>query len=239
MNRTQLLIIFTLMGPLQLSALASPTPEDSDFYAAQVDAYLNPILDKIKKAAADLGYDQARTEKIKIIQMLEKNGEYLNAEMTENGELYLSVEYLNHISSEDEAAMILSHECAHWILRHYDRLKDLDENAKLKQVYKISKVLETEADALGVRLMAEAGYNAFDSVQLMKDIRTIHKDYLSVKDQLKLIFKPHSHPVLFKRAKNLRKTIRLYGLASEREVKRTAIPAAVLESIDNIVYDVR
>lgn len=62
-----------------------------------------------------------------------------------------AVELLKH---DNELAFFISHELAHILLGHTlsERRKELDD-------YKMRKIMEEDADALGIRLMVHAGYD--------------------------------------------------------------------------------
>ena len=137
------------------------------------------LNDYVKTAACRVAGDYCNDLRVYII----RNPNF-NASMTANGVMEVWTGLLVRVSSEDELAAVLGHELAHYTQLHtFDRLRRIKQNMAAGSVFDLGLILltgasvpagqlaaianlmafsrdqETEADLLGVRFMAHAGYD--------------------------------------------------------------------------------
>lgn len=107
------------------------------------------------------------------------------------------------IQTEDELAAILGHEIAHALLFHIKREKDYEKQRSEWGLGKdkttaYSRAMETEADKVGLTLMAIAGYDGNAAADIWEKMATNEGYY----DEYNA-----SHPADWRRAENLRKEL--------------------------------
>lgn len=138
-----------------------------------------PINDYVKSAACRVAMDYCNDLRVYII----RNPNF-NASMTANGIMQIWTGLLVRVSSEDELAAVLGHELAHYTQLHtLKRLKLISDSmasasiidlgilvvtgvpvpvgqmSAVASAMSFSREQETEADLLGVKFMAESGYD--------------------------------------------------------------------------------
>ena len=144
----------------------------------------------VKNAACRVAGDYCDDLRIYIIR-----NPYFNASMTANGIMQVWTGLLVRVSSEDELAAVLGHELAHYTQLHtLERLHSLRDSmsagsvldfglvlltgvpipvaqlAAVANVMAFSREQEEEADLLGVKFMAQAGYDPSAAVKVWKMI---------------------------------------------------------------------
>jgi predicted Zn-dependent protease len=147
------------------------------------------------------------------------------------GVLEVSAELILALPSEDEIAAMMGHELAHYTLAHDE--KRLEVHARLTPISARTLSLdhEIEADAEGLILLANAGYDPDAAVDALKVIRTI-----VLARQLQT---DASHPNLDDRIRKLQQQITKAGMqtvprrvqslaAIQEEIRRR--PAALLKN---------
>ena len=142
----------------------------------------------VKNAACRVAGDYCNDIRIYIIR-----NPYFNASMTANGVMQVWTGLLVRVSSEDELAAILGHELAHYTQLHtLERMRSLNNSmstgaifdlglavltgvsvpvgqlAAVLNVLAFSRDQEQEADLLGLKFMAEAGYAPSAAVRVWK-----------------------------------------------------------------------
>lgn len=142
----------------------------------------------VKNAACRVAGDYCNDIRIYIIR-----NPYFNASMTANGVMQVWTGLLVRVSSEDELAAILGHELAHYTQLHtLERMRSLNNSmstgaifdlglavltgvsvpvgqlAAVLNVLAFSRDQEQEADLLGLKFMAEAGYAPAAAVRVWK-----------------------------------------------------------------------
>lgn len=114
---------------------------------------------------------------------------YLNAFTLPNGRIYVHTGMLARMENEAQLATLLAHEMTHATHRHAVReFRDLQNNAAmaiglnsilpgigalagLSAVRGYSREMETEADVVGLRLVADAGYDVEESPKLFAQLK--------------------------------------------------------------------
>ncbi len=138
-----------------------------------------PINDYVKTTACKVAMDYCSDLRVYIIR-----NPGFNASMTANGIMQVWTGLLVRVSSEDELAAVLGHELAHYTQLHtLERLKKISDSmasasiidlgilvvtgvavpvgqmSAVASAMSFSREQETEADLLGVKFMAESGYD--------------------------------------------------------------------------------
>lgn len=144
----------------------------------------------VKNAACRVAGDYCNDLRVYIIR-----NPYFNASMTANGVMQVWTGLLVRVSSEDELAAILGHELAHYTQLHtLERMRSLKNSmstgaifdfglalltgvsvpvgqyAALLNVLAFSREQEQEADLLGIKFMAEAGYDPSATIRVWKTV---------------------------------------------------------------------
>jgi predicted Zn-dependent protease len=144
----------------------------------------------VKNAAGRVAGDYCNDLRIYIIR-----NPYFNASMTANGVMQVWTGLLVRVSSEDELAAILGHELAHYTQLHtLERMRSLKNSmstgaifdlglalltgvsvpigqfAAVLNVLAFSRDQEQEADLLGIKFMAEAGYDPSATIRVWKTV---------------------------------------------------------------------
>jgi len=144
----------------------------------------------VKNAACRVAGDYCNDIRIYIIR-----NPYFNASMTANGVMQVWTGLLVRVSTEDELAAILGHELAHYTQLHtLERMRSLNNSmstgaifdlgltmltgvsvpvgqlAAVLNVVAYSRDQEQEADLLGLKFMAEAGYDPSAAVRAWKTV---------------------------------------------------------------------
>ena len=144
----------------------------------------------VKNAACRVAGDYCNDLRIYIIR-----NPYFNASMTANGVLQVWTGLLVRVSSEDELAAILGHELAHYTQLHtLERMRSLKNSMSTGAIFDIglalltgvsipagqfaavlnvlafSRYQEQEADLLGLKFMAQAGYAPSAAVRIWKTV---------------------------------------------------------------------
>lgn len=144
----------------------------------------------VKNAACRVAGDYCNDLRIYIIR-----NPYFNASMTANGVMQVWTGLLVRVSTEDELAAILGHELAHYTQLHtLERMRSLNNSmstgaifdlglamltgvsvpvgqfAAVLNVLAFSRDQEQEADLLGLKFMAEAGYAPSAAVRVWKTV---------------------------------------------------------------------
>jgi predicted Zn-dependent protease len=144
----------------------------------------------VNNAACRVAGDYCNDLRIYIIR-----NPYFNASMTANGVLQVWTGLLVRVSSEDELAAILGHELAHYTQLHtLERMRSLKNSMSTGAIFDLglavltrvsvpvgqfaavlnllafSRDQEQEADLLGLRFMAEAGYDPSAAVRVWKTV---------------------------------------------------------------------
>ena len=132
-----------------------------------------PINDYVRGAACRVSGDYCNDLRIYVM----RNPSF-NASMTANGVMQVWTGLLVRVSSEDELAAVLGHELAHYTQLHtLERFQKIRSNlasssvidlligmplatiAAVSEFLAFNREQETEADLLGVRFMADSGYD--------------------------------------------------------------------------------
>ena len=144
----------------------------------------------VRNAACRVAGDYCNDLRIYIIR-----NPYFNASMTANGVMQVWTGLLVRVSTEDELAAILGHELAHYTQLHtLERMRSLNNSmstgaifdlglavltgvsvpvgqfAAVLNVLAFSRDQEQEADLLGLKFMAEAGYAPSAAVRVWKTV---------------------------------------------------------------------
>lgn len=129
-------------------------------YGDPLTVYANKVLDKLKKASKkDLNHITVYTLKSNEV----------NAFATHQGIIYITVGLWGQIENESQLAFVLAHEITHVIEKHgqvrYKYSRDLVKSGKygdenLSNLFKYTKEHELDADKAGLKLAADAGYDA-------------------------------------------------------------------------------
>ncbi|EPE27495.1 peptidase M48 Ste24p [Glarea lozoyensis ATCC 20868] len=103
--------------------------------------------------------------------------------------VWLTTAYINQCSRDDMLAFILCHEISHGICAHgKEKTKLRLSKAPAQEQEELSWKLEYEADEVGMRLCARAGYNPYAALLFFK-LRLHHK-----KTSLPIGQNPHPSP---------------------------------------------
>jgi Zn-dependent protease with chaperone function len=137
------------------------------------------------------------------------------------GVMEVSAELMLAMSSEDEIAAMMGHELAHYTLAH--EAKKLQTHGRLAPYAARLQALnhEIEADAEGLILLANAGYDPYAAVDVMKVMRGILRERGWQSDA--------AHPDIDERIDRLAQVISHAGL--QQAPRRTAGIAAVHREI--------
>lgn len=147
------------------------------------------------------------------------------------GVLEVSAELILALPSEDEIAAMMGHELAHYTLAHDEKRLEIHTRLTFFSARELSINNEIEADAEGLVLLANAGYDPYAAVDALKVIQTI---LLARRLQTDA-----AHPNLDDRIRKLQQQIttagmqtiprRAQGLAAiQAEIRRR--PAALLKN---------
>jgi predicted Zn-dependent protease len=141
-----------------------------------------------------------------------------NAGMLPNGAMSVWTGLLARVSNEAQLAAVLSHEIAHYLRRHSIQAQRDARNtagaamffsiafgvvgipagpfiqmAALGSIHSFSRDNEREADALGARLMADAGYDVREAAALWQNLRDERKDD-ETEESRSIFFATHPEP---------------------------------------------
>lgn len=172
------------------------------------DQHLNEY---VKNAACRVAGDYCNDLRVYIIR-----NPYFNASMTANGVMQVWTGLLVRVSSEDELAAVLGHELAHYTQLHtLERLRSLKDSmaagsildfglilltgvnlqvgqlAAVANVMAFSREQEEESDLLGVKFMAQSGYDPSAAVKVWEMI--VEEENAAVKSSEPGIFS-RTHP---------------------------------------------
>jgi predicted Zn-dependent protease len=147
------------------------------------------------------------------------------------GVLEVSAELILALPSEDEIAAMMGHELAHYTLAHDEKRLELHSRLTFISARALSIEHEIEADAQGLMLLANAGYDPYAAVDALKVIQSILLAHRLQTDA--------SHPNLADRIRKLQQQITQAGLqtvprraqsltAIQEEIRRR--PAALLKN---------
>lgn len=183
---------------------------------AELEAYLNAIADRLAASAdtPDIIFN------IKII-----NDPNMNAFAYPNGVIYVHTGVLARMENEAQLAALLAHEMAHCICRHSLRVQKslnnrprymaavqhavgaigvarelarlLGANGSIAAVNGYTRELEAEADRVGLDLMAKAGYDPRQALNLFEHLQQEIRD-----EDIKEPFFFGTHPSVQQRIDN-------------------------------------
>jgi predicted Zn-dependent protease len=147
------------------------------------------------------------------------------------GVLEVSAELILALASEDEIAAMMGHELAHYTLAHDEKRLEVHRRLTFFAARTLVIDHEIEADAEGLMLLANAGYDPYAAVDALKAIQTILLAHRLQTDA--------SHPNLDERIRLLQQQITKSGMqtvprraqsltAIQEEIRRR--PAALLKN---------
>jgi Zn-dependent protease with chaperone function len=156
----------------------------------RLESYLNRIVKKLQAHSIDPDFDI----RVKVLK-----DPHLNAFAYPNGVIYVHTGILARVDNEDQLAALLSHEMTHCTHRHsLQVIRSVKERpagitavqntlAKISAVHEVvrllgsagltaalhgySRSLETEADLVGLDLMAKADYDSYEALKLFKHLK--------------------------------------------------------------------
>jgi predicted Zn-dependent protease len=137
------------------------------------------------------------------------------------GVLEVSAELILALHSEDEIAAMMGHELAHYTLAHDEKRLELHSRLTFISARALSLDHEIEADAQGLILLANAGYDPYATVDALKVIQTF-----MLARQLQT---DASHPSLDDRIRKLQQQIT--QAAMQTVPRRTQSLTAIQEEI--------
>jgi predicted Zn-dependent protease len=150
-----------------------------EYRAPATKALLDQIIQRLTKASTNPG---------QTYDVILLNSPVPNAFALPGGQLYLTRGLLVLINDTAEAAAVLSHEMAHVIARHAGERDELQRRNKLfgqvnaqvlnapadspssgaaSSLSRFSRQQELEADSIGVRLLAAAGYDPYAASRML------------------------------------------------------------------------
>lgn len=183
---------------------AGKTPLPAELACPLAQRYAQGILDRLIDASA---LRQAMLQADFPVQLVVTCGvaDFPDAEI-KAGVLEVSAELIIAMPSEDEIAAMMGHELAHYTLAH--EAKKLEAYARLTpfSARALSIEHELEADAEGLILLANAGYDPYAAVDAMHVMRAIlHTRSLQT---------DAAHPDMDDRIRNLQRQISQTGLVA-------------------------
>jgi Peptidase family M48 len=199
---------FADQSAIQLSSLFSSGQVYNDW--ASFEQYLNLVVAKIMPPA--LSQDSV------IHAYLVKDGGF-NAFMTPSGILFVHIGLFDEIPNEAALAGILSHELAHYLLRHSLNRFVKAEKGEFERIFNKSSASrfsvqnEMQADSLAIVWMNQSGYGAKgfdDGIQAIQ--RLEKKRLLRLEDVWEL--KETTHPVSDRRLAQVDSLARLTAATS-------------------------
>lgn len=173
------------------------TPLPAEIACPQAQRYAQRVLDRLIEGS---GLRQAMQRADFPVQLVVTCGvsDFPDAEI-KAGVLEVSAELMLAMRSEDEIAALMGHELAHYTLAHdakklaiYSRLTPFSARA-------LSITHELEADAEGLTLLANAGYDPYAAVDALNVIQAILRARQLQTDA--------AHPNLDDRIRNLQRQI--------------------------------
>jgi hypothetical protein len=130
-------------------------------YGSKVNRYLDTILDRLLAKEPAL-----RNELTVLVTLFPKVNAYADSE----GFLFVNVGLIAQTSSEAEIAFVLSHEIAHYVLRHKVPSKqDARQNVYIEH-HRHSREEETEADRTGMERFFAASPYSFSAIDGTFDV---------------------------------------------------------------------
>lgn len=210
-----------------------------EYHNQKLERMLTEIVSKLAHYSQHSPY----TYRITIL-----NSSNINAFALPGGYVYVTRGLLALANSNDEIAAVLAHEMAHIIANHgLLRLQKAAELALGQKVAKsilsnqkiaiqkqislaqFSRIQELEADAIGIKIMAEAGYDPFTAAQFLQTMQD-YSDISSTNNQA-LDFLS-SHPSTPERIKQAVKQASQYSPASRSNIDKKNF----LSAIDSMLY---
>lgn len=169
----------------------SLAPERRKAFAEALDARSGAKHITVRRGTADVLIDATPQEICSVDVVLRARNNVYAAASGSTIVIDAGMERL--LVSDDELALVVAHEAAHIILGHTDADRLKDQKNKL-----LRKQMEQQADALGVRLMLNAGYSPEASLsahpKLAKTMRGpvsrflgIYGPYMSTRDRTAFI----------------------------------------------------
>ncbi|MBW2481183.1 MAG: M48 family metalloprotease [Deltaproteobacteria bacterium] len=222
---------------------------------AELETYLNTV-------AARLGASADSPDIIFNIKVI--NDPNLNAFAFPNGVIYVHTGVLARMENEAQLAALLAHEMAHCICRHSLRvLKSMNSrprymaavqqavgrigmarelarllgvNGSMAAVDGYTRELEAEADRVGLDLMAKAGYDSRQALNLFEHLQQEIKD-----EDIKEPFFFGTHPSVQQRIENARRWLGTASSAQDGGLVRSGIFRSKLDRLilDNADLDLR
>lgn len=209
-----------------MAAHAAPLP--AELACPQTQRYAEGILDRLIDASNLRPAMQGADFPVHLVVTCGVV-DHPDAEM-KAGVLAVSAELMLEMASEDEVAAMLGHELAHYTLAHASKTLEVYPRLTPYSARSLSITHELEADAEGLILLANAGYDPYAAVDALKSMQAVlHKRGLQ-SDSV--------HPEIDDRIRRLRQQIaradwialprRTRGLtAAQEEIKRR--PMALLQ----------
>lgn len=176
----------------------------------------------------------------------------LNAEAMDNGTVLVANELYNIGLSDDDLAVIISHEMAHSIRQHNREIKSWKHIAQPTMLATIfltggatayaagasydlsgsqySQFIEEEADLIGLDLMAHAGYNPTNAVATFSKIEPIFKQKHPFLSRMPTFLS--SHPSFKKRIETIRQHI-----DELNKIYEAYDPKVAVDTSNNIKYE--
>lgn len=138
-----------------------------------ISRYCSKVLDKVLASKPEL------RKQLRIYLSTEPQ---LNASAFDNGVILVNTGLLPYLKSEDELAMVLSHEVGHYLKQHgltlYGSYKQVDKKYRKKELEgydhnqmvlkksRHSQVAEYEADSVGFDLLLSSSYNVYEALRI-------------------------------------------------------------------------
>lgn len=194
---------FAHSSALGISELISGGTVYSDW--DELEEYVNKILQTVMPP--ELQKDSM------IHAYITRNGNY-NAFMTPSGHTFIHVGLIAEMQDEATLAGVLSHELAHYYLRHSLNRFMAEEAGEFDQGIistgsvrkKFSVHQELQADSLAAIWLQKAGYTSQGLISGFKNMHRMERNILK-KMQLEWTLKERTHPLSEKRLKQLYKIV--------------------------------
>jgi predicted Zn-dependent protease len=150
---------------------ARQVPLPDEVACPQAQRYAQRILDRLIEASR---LRQAMQHADFPVQLVVTCGaaDFPDAEI-KAGVLEVSAELILALPGEDEIAAMMGHELAHYTLAHDEKRLEIHTRLTVFSARALSIDHEIEADAEGLILLANAGYDPYAAVDALKAIRAI------------------------------------------------------------------